>query len=114
MATKLPTGPDVCEPPCAVVCMFCGKSWSYDGTRPPDDICAEACEHEKGCEKNPYLQEIKRLRDALVDAKHYLERIDGVEGQKGLLPKMLTDTAIKVGKAYSIIATALAGKDGGN
>ena len=61
----------------ALVCCFCGKAWSYDGHSPTEPLMKEACDHEKVCEKNPYLHEITQLRNALMLACRWGVSSDG-------------------------------------
>jgi len=58
----------------ALVCCFCGKSWSYDGTAPKDPLLKEAYDHEAVCEKNPYLAQITELATALRELSGICER----------------------------------------
>lgn len=58
----------------ALVCCFCGKAWSYNGTAPKEPLLKEAYEHEAVCEKNPYLAQITELVTALRELSGLCER----------------------------------------
>lgn len=58
----------------ALVCCFCGKAWSYDGTAPKEPLLKEAYDHESVCEKNPYLTQITELVTALRELSGLCER----------------------------------------
>ena len=60
-----------------IVCMFCGKGWGYVGEEPKEEDIKSACDHEAKCDKNPYLQEIARLRKAI---QTHREVVQGAKG----------------------------------
>ena len=66
------------EPTCspssrALVCCFCGRAWSYDGTAPKEPLLKEAYDHEAVCEKNPYKARIHQLECGLRDISIWAE-----------------------------------------
>ena len=45
-----------------IVCVFCGQGWGYEGDDPTDELIKEALDHESKCLRNPYIEEIERLK----------------------------------------------------
>ena len=56
----------IAERPRGLVCCFCGEAWGYEGEQPTEALLREAMDHEAKCPKNPYVAEIKRLKERLI------------------------------------------------
>jgi len=46
----------------ALICMFCGEGFGYEGSTPDEATLITAVEHEKTCLRNPYKAEINRIK----------------------------------------------------
>ena len=57
---KFLLNPEACER--GLVCMFCGDGFGYAGSAPEEPALKAAVAHERKCPKNPYKNEIYRLR----------------------------------------------------
>lgn len=51
-----------------LVCVFCGQGFGYAGEKPDKATLKAAIDHEAACPRNPYLEEITRLKDLLTAA----------------------------------------------
>ena len=54
-----------------LVCCYCGEGFGYAGETPDEDTLKAAYQHEANCIHNPYIAEIKRLRDAGKELLEY-------------------------------------------